>query len=112
MASAPATGKYGPHRVCETPNCSEDIFELKSVLLPFSAFVGDTEPKSIARTLYFNEEDSFPEFTPKLPIDFNIWESANILPQAVLPEASVLDSMTPMQVDARAAEDIPSPRAG
>ena len=41
-----------------------------------------------------------------------LWESANILPQAVLPEASVLDSMTPMQVDARAAEDIPSPRAG
>jgi hypothetical protein len=112
MASAPATDKYGPHRVCETPNCSEDIFELKSYLLPFSAFMGDTEPKSIARTLYFDEGDFFPEFTPKIPIDFNLWESANILPQAVLPEASVLNSMTPMQVDAHAAEDISSPRAG
>lgn len=98
--------------MCETPNCSEDIFGLKSVLLPSSAFVGDTEPKSIARRLCFDEEDAFPEFTPKLPIDFNLWESANILSQAVLPEASVLDSMTQMQVDAHAAEDIPSPRAG
>ncbi len=112
MASAPATDIYGAHRVCETPNCSEDIFELKSDLLPFSAFVGDTEPKSIPRTLYLVEEDSFPELTPKLPIDFNLWESSNILPEAVLPEASVLDSMSPMQVVAHAAEDIPSPRAG
>ena len=110
MASAPATGKYGPYRVCETPNCLEEIFEPKTVLLPYSAaFMDDViEGKSVARTLYF--DDSFLEMAPKIPIDFNQWESGNIYPQAV-PTASVLDNMRPMSVRPPVAEDIPSPRA-
>jgi len=63
MASAPATGKYGPYRVCETPNCSEEIFEPKTVLLPYTAaFMNEIEGKSVARTLYF--DDSILEIAP------------------------------------------------
>lgn len=110
MASAPATGKYGPHKVFDTPNCSEEIFEPKTVLLPYSpGFMGDFVPKSIARTLYFTETDPFSELA-KIPIDFNQWESGNFHPLAV-PAASVLDNMRPMSVKLPAAEDIPSPRA-
>jgi hypothetical protein len=110
MTSAPATDQYGADGMYDMLNCSEEIFEAKTVLLSHSAFIGEIERKSIVRTLRYDNAVSLPETIPNVPIDFNQWESGNIYPQTV-PAANQLDDLRLTSVKSSAIEDIPSLRA-
>jgi hypothetical protein len=77
ITSAPATNKYMPHGIFYIPTFSVEIDEPETVLLPYSnGLIMDVGSKSIARTLNFDDKESFSAVTPEIPIDFTHWESA------------------------------------